>query len=163
MKDMTRNSLGKFLALPALVFGLVAVVPARAQNSQPQAKRVSAKSAAYNVADEITIQGTIEKIAPASDVQPAGTRLLISTLSGIVNVDLGALNAPSLKALDLSVGDSIELTGIQRSGGASAVFLARLLTTSSRVVILRNEHGLPIRSVMPRGNSSSQPVMKGGL
>jgi len=31
------------------------------------------------------------------------------------------------------------------------VLLARILTTSNHIYMLRNEHGAPIRSLMPRG------------
>jgi len=155
------STLAAVLALSG-VFLLSPAAPA-----QPQAASATAPSAAqfptpYDLSKEIKIQGTIQQIDTSNDRVPIGTHVLLQTSSGVVDAHLGPLNKASLGALNLSVGESLTLTGMNESTSSGTVFLARILTTPSRVVILRNERGFPVRSLVRHGSSGS-PLFRGGL
>jgi hypothetical protein len=142
----------------ALSWGIVLFPVARAQTSSSS----STQSVGYDLSKETQVQGTIQQIDNSEGRTPLGTHILVETSEGIVDAHLGALNKASFEALSLQVGQSVALTGMQESMDNGSVFLVRLLTTPSRIVILRNERGYPVRSLLPRGSYSSPAMMKGG-
>jgi len=117
----------------------------------------------YDMSKEVQVRGTIQQIDTSSGRVPVGIHILVQTTSGVVDAHLGPLNKASLDALNLSVGESVALTGMNESSASGSLFLVRLLTTSTRIVILRNERGYPVRSLIPRGSMSPTAAMKGGL
>jgi len=156
--------LGMLLALSGL-FLLAPKAQAQSQASNSSDSAVAPPSqfpVPYDVSKEIKIQGTIQQIDTSNDRTPVGTHVLLQTSSGVVDAHLGPLNKASLNALQLSVGESLTLTGMNESTSSGTVMLVRILTTPSRVVILRSEHGFPVRSLVRRGASTS-PLFKGGL
>jgi len=156
----------KSLPLLALALGLLAVLPAQAQSSTPNATASSpaALGPAYDITKEITIQGNILKIeAPASGSTLVGTHVQIQTPQGVVDSHLGSGAIVSAQSLGIYPGMSVTVTGMMATYGGNSVLLARVLTTPNRVFNLRNEHGIPARSLLSRGNSSSASTTKGGL
>jgi hypothetical protein len=149
----------------ALVF--LAAHPTNAQSSAaaPAANSdLAALTPVYDATKEIKVQGNILKIeAAAGGSTLIGTHIQIQTPQGVVDTHLGSGAAFSPNALGLFVGESVTVTGMMASVGGNSVFLARVLATPSRVFNLRNEHGIPARSLMPRGSSSSSNNTKGGL
>jgi hypothetical protein len=87
----------------------------------------------------------------------------VISAEGTVDVHLGASMAVTAKNLGLSVGESIHVTGMMSSISGNSVLLARILTTSNHIYVLRNEHGVPIRSLMPRSAASPANSQKGAL
>ena len=71
--------------------------------------------------------------------------------------------AVTSESLGLTEGQRVTVIGMMAQVGGNSVLLARILTTPNRIIILRNEHGLPIRSLMPRGKSASEKPLKGGF
>jgi hypothetical protein len=132
-------------------------------NAQSAANESAMASPVYDLNKEIKIDGTIDKIETNSSGGPIGTHLLVISAQGVIDVHLGASAAVSAKNLGLSVGQSIHVTGMVASFGGNSVLLARILTTSNHIYMLRNEHGAPVRSLMPRGAASSANSQKGAL
>lgn len=160
---MIRNYGGKlsFVSLPAIC--LLAALAAHAQStSLPAATGPSEASPVYDLSKEVNVQGTIQKIETVSGPGILGTHLLLQTAQGIVDAHLGAGAVASVKTLNLATGQRVSITGMIADAGGSPVLLARVLTTSDHIFILRNEHGLPARAIMPRGTSASANVQKGG-
>jgi hypothetical protein len=146
-----------------IVFGLGVLMLTPVANAQIAASSSELSSPVYDLSKEIKIQGTIEKIPTIASNGLIGTHLLVTTAEGVIDVHLCASMAVSAKSLGLSVGESINLTGMMANINCNSVLLARILTTSTRVYVLRNELGVPIRSLMPRGAASSANTQKGAL
>ena len=156
---MTSNAVRKII----LSCGLAMILLPLSANAQSAATSSAMTSPVYDVNKEIKIDGTIDKIETNSSGGPIGTHLLVISAQGVVDVHLGASMAVTAKNLGLSVGESIHVTGMMANVGANSVLLTRILTTSNHIYMLRNEHGAPIRSLMPRGAASSANSQKGAL
>jgi hypothetical protein len=164
---MIRNLVLRSLAALSLALGFLAALPANAQSSAPAATAVAGPAAlgpVYDMTKEITVQGNILKIeAAASGSTLLGTHVQIQTPQGVVDTHLGSGALAASQALGIYPGLSITVTGMMATINGNSVLLARVLTTPNHVFILRNEHGIPARSLLPRGNSSSANATKGGL
>jgi hypothetical protein len=117
---------------------------------------------AYDAALEITVKGTVAKIV--TGLTPGnllGTHLLLNTASGQLDVHLGPSVPKDTASLGLAPGETVEIIGAPASSGSGSVLLARVLITSSRVMVLRNEHGIPVPSAGARGGATPQAA-KGG-
>jgi hypothetical protein len=162
---MIRNSSWKLPFASAPAIGLLAVMPAHAQSatlSTAAPSDSSEFSSEYDLAKEISIQGTVQKIATVTGPGFLSNRLQLHTTQGLVDAHLGAGPVTNNKTLGLTIGQSVRITGMTADIGGAPVFLARVLTTSNHVFILRIEHGFPARASMPRRNAFSPSVQKGG-
>lgn len=162
---MIRNLSKKLSVVCALAACLLVVLSARAQSpSRPTAvaSGPSEASPVYDLAKEINIQGTIQKIETVSGSGVLGTHLQLQTAQGIVDAHLGTGAVASTKTLGLVTGQTVTITGMMADVDGAPVLLARVLTTSNHIFILRNERGLPARAFMPRGSASSTNVQRGG-
>jgi hypothetical protein len=162
---MIRNLEGKLLICSAMTVFLFAISTAQAQSttvSTAAGASSSEPAPAYDLTKEINIQGTILKIEAVSGPRILGTHLQLQSAQGIVDVHLGSGALAGTGSIGLAPGQSVSITGMMADHGGSPVLLARVLTTSNRIFILRNERGIPSRAMMPRGNSSSGDAQKGG-
>jgi hypothetical protein len=146
-----------FLSISAL--GIISVAPAIAQSASPSS---NSPMAAYDVSKEIKVQGTIQKIETAGSTGPVGTHILVQTSQGVVDAHLGFSSAVAPANLGVSEGENVTLIGMMQTLGGSNVMLARVLTTSSRVFVLRSERGIPVRAV-PSGSFRTASLLKGAL
>lgn len=151
------QSITKLLAA-ALSFLLWPALPARAQSGSAAAQQ----AVPYDISKETRVQGTIQSVDSSGSHLPVGTHILVQTSDGVVDAHLGPLNKASLDALNLNAGESVTLTGMDQALPGGNVFMVRILTTPSRVVILRNERGYPVRSLLPRGSFHSAAMEKEG-
>ncbi|MGA8143771.1 MAG: hypothetical protein WB987_07780 [Candidatus Acidiferrales bacterium] len=156
---MTSNVIRRLL----FGFGVALIFLPLSANAQTAVPATDLSSPVYDLSKEIKVDGTIDKIESNSTGGPMGTHLLVLTPQGMVDVHLGASRAVSAANLGLSVGQSVHVTGMMATIGGNSVLLARILTTSNHIYMLRNEHGAPIRSLMPRGTASSASSQKGAL
>jgi hypothetical protein len=142
---------------------LFAAAAANAQTAATAAADVRTNTAlpAYDVTKEVKVQGTIQKIDSSGTNGLIGTQIMIQTASGVVDAHLGYGPAKA-SSLGISEGQSVTVVGMMQSVGNSNVLLARILTTSSHVFVLRNEHGIPVRA-LPRSNGHSAPVFNSQL
>lgn len=164
---MIRYRLLNVIFLSALAAGSVFTARAVAQEassgtfsgvSQPLPERI------YSVAKEIKIQGTIQSIELSSGGVLKGMHAQIATPQGVVDVHLGVSPNVNAKTLDLSTGETVEITGMMSKEGENSVLLARILTTPDRIFILRSERGVPIRGIISRGNLTPvKATIQGGF
>jgi hypothetical protein len=164
---MIRHRLFAVICLTAIAAGFVFTPGARAQTassenvagvSQPLPPRT------YSVAKEIKIQGTIQSIEITNGGALRGMHAQIATAQGIVDAHLGVSPNVNAKTLDLSTGETVEITGMMARKGENSVLLARILTTPNRIFILRSEQGVPIRGIVSRGSLTfAKATMKGGF
>ena len=104
----------------------------------------------YDSTHETAVKGTIEKIVtdPAPGM-PLGTHLILKTDGGEIDAHLGPSSQLATKYA-LATGQSVELTGYTISQNGGNVLLVRILKTDNQVILLRNEHGFPLRGAIPR-------------
>jgi hypothetical protein len=159
---MTSNAVCKLL----LGCAVVTILLPLSLNAQSAATTSALSSPVYDTSKEIKLDGTIDKIETNTSAGPLGTHLLIVSAQGEVDVHLGASAAVTAKNLGLTMGESVHVTGMRATINGNSVMLARILTTSNHIYVLRNEHGVPIHSLMPRGaagSASAASSQKGGL
>lgn len=149
-------------ALLGLVLAII-LLPFNA-SAQSAVSATGLSSPTYDVTKEINVDGTIDKIETSPGGGPMGTHLLVISSEGVVDIHLGASTAVSAKNLGLVVGQAVHVTGMMATFNGNPVMLARILTTANHIYMLRNEHGAPVRSLMPRAAAASSVTsQKGGL
>jgi hypothetical protein len=130
---------------------------------RPGARTVAAKSAAgaYDITNDVSLQGTILKYTENSQTVPIGTHVLLQTSTGNVDVHLGDARLLHAAKLSISTGANVRFVGQMNAAGQNAVFLARLVQVGTQVVAVRSEHGLPLAPTGTRGKNA-QADQKGG-
>lgn len=113
---------------------------------RPGANAVSAKRPAgsYNVANDVSLQGTVLSYTENSKTPPLGTHVLLQTTAGNVDVHLGDPHLLHLAKLTITQGASVRFVGQIQTVGQSSVFLARLVQVGTQVVAVRSDHGMPL-------------------
>ena len=117
----------------------------------------------YDITKEIKVQGTVYEIESPASTSGIGLRIQVQSSDGTVEVHLGGSPSLTPDAYGLTLGQKVTVMGMMAKVGGSSMLLARILTTPTRIFILRNEHGIPIRTSMPRGTGASEKPLKGGL
>ena len=160
---MIRISSRFLLFTGALVIALVLPHVVRAQSANSSVgSGPAAFSPAWDLAKEISLHGTVQKIETVNAGGILGTHVHVLTAQGLIDAHLGSGAAASAKTLGLSTGQTVSLTGMMIESNGNDVLLARVLSTSNHVFILRNEHGLPARTIVPRAGPTGG-MQKGGL
>jgi hypothetical protein len=162
-----RMSLKCELCLFLLVCGL-AFIGAGPANGQSSGRAISISmdprvpAPSYDISKEIRIQGTVSRIEDVDSGGAIGVHIQVQTTGELVDVHLGVGPAISRDSMGIAEGQSVSVIGVMARVGGNPVLLARILTTPNRIFILRNEHGLPVRSLIPRGSGASEKQSKGG-
>jgi|SRR5580765_4533216 len=151
---------------------IVVVVCAAALAGAVFAQRPGASSAAkpapgaYNIANDISIQGTVLSYTENSSSPPIGVHVQLQTSSGNVEVHLGDARLLHLAKFTIAPGASIRLVGQSRTVGSNAIFFARLVQSGTQVLRVRTDHGLPLTNGAVVANKAllakSQADQKGG-
>lgn len=135
---------------------------------RPGANVASAKVApnSYNVANDVSLQGTVVKYTENSQTAPIGAHVLVQTASGNVDVHLGDARLLHTAKLSITPGANVRIIGQMSTAGANQVFLARLVQVGAQVVAVRSTHGLPLSLAGVRADkallASAQAEQKGG-
>jgi hypothetical protein len=135
---------------------------------RPGANAVSAKSVpnAYDIAKDVSLQGTVVSFTENSQTPPIGAHVLLQTSAGNVDVHLGDARLLHLAKLNITQGASVRFVGQMRTVGPNSVFLARLVQLGAQVVAVRSNHGLPLGPAGVRANkallASAQAEQQGG-
>ena len=135
---------------------------------RPGANAVPAKPAAgsYDIAKDVSLQGTVVKYTENSQNPPIGAHVLLQTAAGNVDVHLGDARLLHLNKLSITQSSSVRFVGQMRTVGQNSVFLARLVQVGAQVVAVRSDHGLPLALAGVRANkallASAQANQKGG-
>jgi DNA/RNA endonuclease YhcR with UshA esterase domain len=148
------------LFLSGLAILIFSAAPAIAQSAAPAAQSAGAP---YDITKEVKVQGTVQKLQTSDGTGPIGTHILIQTTSGgVVDAHLGFSSAVTPAKLGVSEGQTVTVIGMMQDVGGNNVLLARVLTTSSRVFVLRSDHGIPVRAI-PSGSFHTGGPLKGAL
>jgi hypothetical protein len=126
----------QFIALAVLV--LLCGLGSLNASAQDTSTSTSAPAATH----EITVAGTIQQVIPTNNT---GVQVTLLTPQGIFTTDLGPSLRQDVKNA-LTAGQQIQITGTVQNINGQTVLLARLLTFSDRLVIVRNEHGFPVHT-----------------
>ncbi len=147
-----------------LMLAFIAVAPAKAQTAAGSAGdvRTNTMVPVYDVTKEVKVQGTIQKIDGFGTSGPIGTHIMVQTAQGVVDAHLGFGAASKPEYLGIAEGQSVTLTGMMQTFGDTNVLMARILTTSNHIFVLRNEHGIPVRA-LPRGSSRAKSLFGSAL
>jgi hypothetical protein len=144
---MARVSAG----LAGLLFAMLAT-PLSAQTA------AGPRAFAYDVRDEVTIQGAVLSVLPKpSTGMVAGSHLLLATPSGPVDASLGRFGLYGKGAVSVAAGQQVEVTGVMKTIGNQQVFLARAVRIGDQVYAIRDEHGV---SISPQARAA-EAVRKG--
>jgi hypothetical protein len=131
------------LWVPALSIAFAAS-RAVAQSSQPATTSAKTAPGTYNLADDVSLQGTILSYTEDSQTPPMGTHLVLQTSSGNAEVHLGDARLLHLAKMNLAPGMSIRVVGQMQNVGAKPMFMARLIQSGAQVLAVRSVHGLPL-------------------
>jgi len=134
-----------FSVIPALSLALLisAEQSSKAQTSVSYLRAGGTMS--YDVSDEVRLEGTVATVLTTpSPGMLAGSHLLLTTLSGSVDISLGTCGLRGKGALSLTEGQQIEVTGVMKTFRGTQVFLARNVKAGGTVYAIRNEHGIPV-------------------
>jgi hypothetical protein len=131
------------LCLPMLC---IAFAASTAQAQTPQPTTTSAKTApgTYNIANDVSLQGTILSYTENSQTPPLGTHLVLQTSTGNVEVHLGDARLLHLAKMNLAEGVRIRVVGQMQTSGVKPVFMARLVQSGAQILAVRSVHGLPL-------------------
>jgi len=151
-----------FSVIPALLLALLisAEQSSKAQTSVSNWKAGGTMS--YDVSDEVRLEGTVATVLTTpSPGMLAGSHLLLTTLSGSVDVSLGTCGLRGKGALSLTEGQQIEVTGVMKTFRGAQVLLARNVRAGGTVYAIRNKHGIPITPyARQRASQTSQSGSK---
>ncbi len=156
----------KFHLIVVCVFAGVCADSAFAQ--RPGVNAVSGKQApgSYDIAKDVSLQGTVLSFTENSQTAPIGAHVLLQTTAGNVDVHLGDARLLHLAKLNITQGASVRFVGQMTSIGTNQIFLARLVQVGAQVVAVRSDHGLPLSAAGLRANkallASAQAEQKGG-
>jgi hypothetical protein len=135
---------------------------------RPGANAVSARPVpgAYDIANDVSLQGTVLSYTEKSKSAPLGTHVLLQTAAGNVDVHLGDARLLHLAKLSIVPGASVRFVGQMGAAGQNPIFLARLVQLGTQIVAVRSDHGLPLAAEGVRVNKAlllSAPAdQKGG-
>jgi hypothetical protein len=94
----------------------------------------------YDIARENVINGKVLRYTAS----PRGTRILLQTSSGAVEVNAGNSRLISANHISLQAGDSVSVTGENVPVGDATVFLARIIQKGTQSVAVRSKNGMPL-------------------
>jgi hypothetical protein len=116
----------------------------------------------YDPSEEITLSGTASSVLQnASAGMIPGAHLLLTTPSGQLDASLGTFAFRGKGALVVSVGQTVEVTGVMKTVKDKQVLLVRTVEVGGRVYPIRNEHGVQL-SPPARERASQENAQKGG-
>jgi hypothetical protein len=129
------------LMIPTLV--LIAA-PLFANNRSTHPKR-TVRASRYNMAKEVTLQGTIQSVVrKPSAGRMFGAHLMVTTSQGTVDAEIGRFLLRGPDAVSFSPGQQVKLVGIMTTINHRNVLMTRLIETGGQTITVRNEHGFPI-------------------
>jgi hypothetical protein len=140
------------LSLLLLVFALP---PGQAQVAPGATRAVGPLS--YDLSQEVSLHGTVSAVlAQASFGMISGSHLLLTTLSGPVDISLGMFGLQGEGALVIAGGQQVEVVGVMKTLKDKRVLLARNVKVGDHLYTIRNEHGIPI-TPQARKRASQNP------
>jgi len=112
---------------------------------QAQTAASAAGPLSHNVAEEVTLTGTVSSVltkAPPGMI--VGAHLLLATPYGPVDASLGRFGLQGNGAVSITTGQQIEAAGVMKRIKDKSVFLVRSVKVDGEVYTIRNKHGFPV-------------------
>lgn len=131
------------VCLVALAIAIAAAPPhANAQSSLP--KRAAAVSR-YDLAKEVTLQGTVQSVdAKPSAAMLFGEHLTVATAQGTIDAQVGRFLLRGPGAESFAPGQQVKLVGLMTTINHQQLLLTRLIVTGGRTITVRNQNGFAI-------------------
>ena len=120
---------------------------ANAQHPQLKSAAGPRVNSTYNVANEMSVQGTVLKYTENFNVAPFGAHLLVQTAGGTVDVQAGSGVILRYNKMTFPVGSSVRVIGQYLANGDAKYFAARLIQQGTQVVAVRSTNGFVIQRV----------------
>ena len=148
---------------PARVLLVALLTSAAVAQVTPATQSQRVLAPAYDPAHEITVTGTVQKVATrrvAGSVP--GVHLLLAGSQGVIDTHIGSISDPSLQA-----GTLVEVVGVIATVHGQPLLLARQLVFNGKTVTVRNQHGflvypVPARPRTVNGEKSDSRTFHGG-
>lgn len=130
------------------IVALLAFAPAiAAQNVSHQSSlpRRAVVAPAYNLRNEVVVQGVIQNVVrkPASGLMLGG-HLIVATPQGTVDVQIGKFLLRGGDSISFNTGEQVRAAGMMSTFHGRNVLLARVLHTSAGDIEVRNQQGVEI-------------------
>jgi hypothetical protein len=138
----------------SLVVLCLALGPSAVLAQRPGANVAKAPEGSYDIANDVSLQGTILNYTENSKTPPIGTHVLLQTASGNVDVHLGDARLLHLAKMKLSQGMTVRFVGQSSTQGQNTIFLARLIQVGTQVLAVRSDRGFPLAPAGFRANKS---------
>jgi hypothetical protein len=101
---------------------------------------------AYDKAHEITVNGSIQSLSNERvSGSPVGLHLFVAASQGVVDVSFGPYVSKETQEA-LHTGTAVQIVGAMETIRGKNYLLARQLIFGGRLVTIRNENGMPIRT-----------------
>jgi hypothetical protein len=124
---------------------------AQSRNNPPAQHPVLA---AYDLAHELTVNGTVQKVVTAHVAgSPVGLHLLLAAPQGTVDAHLGPYLSKDVRD-GLHAGQLVQIVGAMTTLKGKNVLLARQLIFGGRMVTVRSKHGFLLRGAIQSHASS---------
>jgi len=126
---------------------------------QPQTVVSAPGNTSYSIARETVLTGTV--VSYTEGTSRAGSHLLLSSSSGVTDVNVGNAKLLSLNGMTFAPGDSIRITGEPLTVAGDTFFAARIVQKGSQSLTVRSERGFMARPT--RSNVPASALNHGGV
>lgn len=123
--------------------------------AQQKTQSAAPEKRAYDVSQEVSLQGTVVSFVESSQTPPLGPHVVVQTASGQVDIHLGDARLLKANHLTLAAGDSIRVVGENVPYGTGTQFFARILQKGNQTLALRSTRGFPLRPTPKAGKSEA--------
>jgi hypothetical protein len=137
-------------------FFLIALLPSMQSQA---ATSTSSFPFRYDTSEEVTVRGSVTAVlTKAPKGMMNGSHLLLATLSGPIDVSLGAYALIGKDALTVRLGEQVEVIGVMKTLNTKSVLMARTVTAGDHVYPIRSEHGIAMSTqARERARRASAP------
>jgi DNA/RNA endonuclease YhcR with UshA esterase domain len=157
---MDKPSRVLIVSAAAALLAIALAVPAGAQT--PPRKASPAAAARYDISKEITVEGTVSRVASAPTPGVlVGAHVFLTTSAGTVDAHLGIYAMRGASALKVAPGERVKMTGVMLTVKGHSILLVRTAQTAAGTYAIRDARGFPLR---PASASATRPEKdaKGG-
>ena len=123
--------------------------------AQEKSQARAPKTQGYELAREISLQGTVVSYNASSTVAPLGPHVVVRTSSGTLDVHLGNAKLLETNHFTLASGDSVRIIGESLPYGAATQFVARIIQKGNQSLVLRSVRGFPLRPIVKGAGKST--------
>jgi hypothetical protein len=134
------KALATGLFVCALVCSALISSPLQAETPQKPSRPF-----AYDISQEVTFSATVSSVVakPAKGML-MGSHLLLAYGTGSIDASLGTFGLQGNRALSVTPGQHVEVTGVMKTVKDKPVFFTRLVKVNGETYTLRNHRGVPL-------------------